>query len=235
MIFLKTVASMCFILILAAPVLRGEVLFREEFNSLENWKPLIFPKIPKHTKYDITRENGNGMLRAEANASASGIIYKRTFDIYRYPVARWRWKITNVYRKGDAKTKAGDDYPIRIYIAFKYDPARATGWMRATYGAVKLIYGEYPPHSSLNYIWSSRAHPERFLTSPYTERAKMVLVEKGDARAGRWVEERVNVLADYRAAFGADPPSEAGIAIMADADNTGESAVSFVDFIEVGE
>jgi hypothetical protein len=59
-------------------------------------------------------------------------------------------------------------------------------------------------------------------------------VDKGSARAGRWVEERVNVLADYRAAFGADPPSGAGIAIMADADNTGESAVSFVDFIEVG-
>jgi len=222
------------IVLLAAGSIAGEVLFREEFNSLAEWKPLLFPKIPRHTRYDIIRGNGDGILRARADASASAVIFKKTFDVYRYPLARWRWKITDVYGKGDAKTKSGDDYPIRVYIIFRYDPNRSAGWMRAKYGAAKLIYGEYPPHSSLNYIWANREHPERVLTSTYTDRAKMILVEKGPSRRGRWVEERVNILADYRAAFGTDPPAEAGLAIMADADNTGESTVSFVDFIEVG-
>jgi hypothetical protein len=44
--------------------------------------------------------------------------------------------------------------------------------------------------------------------------------------------ESVNIHKDYRAAFGEDPPKEARLAIMSDADNTGESAVGFVDFIE---
>ena len=40
-------------------------------------------------------------------------------------------------------------------------------------------------------------------------------------------------LEDYRRAFGEDPPAEASLAIMNDSDDTGQSAVSFVEFIEV--
>ena len=223
------------ILIALATTLPGETLFREDFTSLANWKPLTFPKIPKHTKYDILTEDGVSLLRARADASASGIIYKKTFNVYTHPIAEWKWKISNVYQKGNAETKAGDDYPIRVYIVFKYDSRKATSWMRAKYGAAKLIYGEYPPHSSLNYIWANRLHRARILTSAYTDRAKMVLLQKGPALAGQWVNERVNILSDYRAAFGSNPPEEAGIAIMSDADNTGERAEVFMDFIQVGK
>jgi hypothetical protein len=34
-------------------------------------------------------------------------------------------------------------------------------------------------------------------------------------------------------AFGEDPPSVANLAIMNDSDNTGESAVSYIDYIEI--
>lgn len=38
---------------------------------------------------------------------------------------------------------------------------------------------------------------------------------------------------DYRAAFGRAPPAEASVAIMSDADNTGQSATAYVDDIVV--
>ena len=69
--------------------------------------------------------------------------------------------------------------------------------------------------------------------SPYTEKARMVILEKGKERVGQWVEESVNVLEDYRKAFGKDPPAIAGLAVMSDTDNTGGSAVAYLDFIEV--
>jgi hypothetical protein len=47
------------------------------------------------------------------------------------------------------------------------------------------------------------------------------------------VEEEANILEDYTKAFGAAPPAIASIAIMNDSDNTGESSVSYVDYIEV--
>jgi hypothetical protein len=61
----------------------------------------------------------------------------------------------------------------------------------------------------------------------------MVLKEKGTAKVGQWVEEEADVLADYRKAFGKDPPRAASLAVMNDSDNTGERSVSFIDWIEI--
>jgi hypothetical protein len=116
---------------------------------------------------------------------------------------------------------------------FQYDPARATTGERLVYNATRLIYGKYPPHSTLNYVWTGRHIPERFIVSPYTDKARMVVLERGKERLGRWVEESVNVLEDYRRAFGKEPPALAGIAVMSDTDNTGATAEAYVDFIEI--
>ncbi len=224
------------LLILAAAPLRAaeeSVLFREDFHNLENWRPLFFPKIPKHSVYTVEAQADRHYLRAESDASASALVYKKEFHVYDYPLIRWRWKVDNVYRKGDIHIKAGDDYPIRVYVVFKYNPERASFFEKLTYESAKLFYGEYPPHSSLNYVWASKPYPERILTSPYTDRAKMVLLEQGGEKVGAWVAEEVNVVEDYERAFGTKPPTTASLAIMSDSDNTGESAVSYLEFIEV--
>jgi len=223
------------LVLVAVPVRAGEekVLFREDFRALENWRPLFFPKIPKHSVYTVETQGDQHYLRAESSGSASGLVYKKEFNVYDYPRIRWRWKVDRVYLKGDIHTKAGDDYPIRVYVVFKYDPEQASLLEKLTYQSAKLFYGEYPPHSSLNYVWASKPYPERILTSPYTERAKMVLLEQGGDKVGTWVVEEVNVVEDYRRAFGTKPPPTASLAIMSDSDNTGESAVSYVEFIEV--
>ena len=207
--------------------------FREDFNTLENWKPQTFPKIPRHSIYSIQNEGGTNVLMARADRSASGIIYNRSFNIYKTPMIKWKWKVSNIYQAGDEKKKAGDDYPLRIYVIFKYDPEKAGVWEQAQYKALKLFYGEYPPHSSLNYIWANKKYTDRILPNPYTAKTQMILQQKGPECVGQWIEERVNALEDYRKAFGVDPPAEARLAIMGDADNTGEKAAGFVDFIEV--
>jgi hypothetical protein len=219
----------------AAPVGTAEenVLFREDFHDLENWRPLFFPKIPKHTIYTEETEGDRHYLRAESRASASALVYKKEFNVYDYPLIRWRWKVHNVYRNWDGRTKRGDDYPIRVYILFRYDPDRASFVDKVKYSAAKLIYGEYPPYSTLNYVWASKPDSESVITSPYTGQAKLILLEKGEENVGKWVVEEVNVIEDYQKAFGVKPPATASLAIMNDSDNTGESAVSYLDFIEV--
>jgi hypothetical protein len=211
----------------------GAVLFREEFVDLANWEPFSFPKIKKHSVYTIAQENGRRFLKAESDASASAMVYKASFNVYEYPRARWRWKVGNIYTKGNARTKAGDDYPMRVYVMFEYDPEKAGAFEKMKYGIAKSLYGAYPPHSSLSYVWASREETERIIESPFTDRAKMVLLEQGAAHVAEWRDEEVNMVEDYEKAFGAKPPLRARIAIMNDSDNTGERAVSFLEFIEV--
>lgn len=232
----RTLIFLTTIMILIAPPLHAGMMeqgFREDFATLNHWKPLTFPKIPRHTVYRIEKEDSKNILAAEANASASGIIYTKSFNIFKTPIIKWNWKVSNIYQAGDEKKKSGDDYPLRIYIVFKYDPQKAGVFERAQYAAAKLIYGDYPPHSSLNYIWANKKYPEKILPNTYTAKAQMILLQKGPDRAGQWIDERVNALEDYRKAFGMDPPVEASIAIMSDADNTKEKATGYIEYIEV--
>lgn len=226
-------ALCCFTPLLYSYAQDNQVLFREDFHDIANWKPLHFPKIKKHTLYTIEPNGDERYLKTVSDASASGLIYKNEFNVYEFPNIRWRWRVENIYKKADIRTKEGDDYPIRIYIAFKYDPEKASLSEKIKYNAAKLLYGEYPPYSSLNYVWSSKEDTERMIVSPYTERSKMILLQKGSANAGKWKVENVNIINDYKSAFGKDPPAAATIAIMNDSDNTGEKAISYLDYIEV--
>lgn len=230
------------LLILIWVILAGEtvvhagpnVLFRINFDSLTGWEPLNFPKIKAHSKYSLVKEGDKSVLKAESHASASAIVYRRTFNIYENPQLCWRWKVAQFSNSSNPKEKAGDDYPIRVYVMFAYDPAKASLKDRLLYNASKIIYGKYPPHSTLNYVWTGAQVPDRFIRSPYTDKACMVVLERGKEKAGQWVEESVNVLEDYRQAFGMEPPAIAGIAVMSDSDNTGTDAEAYLEFIEVG-
>jgi hypothetical protein len=44
---------------------------------------------------------------------------------------------------------------------------------------------------------------------------------------GEWVTVTRDLVADYRQAFGEEPPAIVGVAIMTDADNTGEQATAW--------
>jgi hypothetical protein len=210
-----------------------QILFREDFASLENWRPLFFPNVHKHTTYDIDGKDGERYLRAESNGSASALVYREEFNVYDFPCVRWRWKADNVYQKGDPGRKSGDDYPIRVQIVFKYDPEKAERLKRIEYGLAKKIYGEYPPHSTLSYVWANHEGQKRIITSPFSNSIRVIALEKGGRKLGIWCEEEIDILKDYREAFGAEPPPIAGIVIMNDSDNTGEKSVSYLKAVEV--
>jgi hypothetical protein len=209
------------------------ILFHEEFRDFDNWRFFHFPKIKKHTQYTIVQEGNKTYLRAKSSASASAIIYKKEFNVYEYPRMKWKWKIENVYTKGNVKEKSGDDYPMRVYVIFRYDPEKASFGQRIKYGIAKKIYGEYPPHSTLNYIWANRKDEKGIATNTFANEAKMIILESGPDNAGKWLEENIHIVEDYRKAFGTDPPAMASIAVMNESDNTGESSVSYLEYIEV--
>jgi hypothetical protein len=123
--------------------------------------------------------------------------------------------------------KQSDDYAARVYVAFKYDPARVSIWNRVKYGVIKMLYGEYPPHAGINYVWATREPVGASAWNAYTDRVRMIVVHSGPEDVGRWVTESRNVLDDYRAAFNEEPPPIAGVAIMTDGDNTGERATAW--------
>ena len=210
-----------------------EFVVDENFQNLSDWAPVVFPEIDRHSQYHVEQTGDGHVLVATSNNSASGIRYIREFNVATYPLVSWRWKVENIYAGGDLTSKSGDDAPMRVYLMFKYDPEKASLAERVMYGLAKIFYGEYPPHSSLGYVWSNKQHGENILTSPYTEKVKLIIVESGEAGVGQWRSEQVNIVEDYARAFGTLPPATAAIAIMNDSDNTGESSTAYLEYIRV--
>lgn len=193
----------------------------------EDWQPLTFRRIERLTRYELVLDGGTPVVRATSEASASGLVRKLSADPIEHGILEWRWKIARPLESGDVTSKSGDDYAARIYVAFEGDPARLSLWERALYLALELWYGEAPPLAALSYVWDARAPVGTIVPNPYTSRVRMIVVESGGANAGRWIEERRDLAADFRAAFADDPPRISGVAIMTDTDDTGESAIAW--------
>ena len=193
----------------------------------DSWKPLTFHKIDEHTEYSLVEDDGTVVIKAVSRGSSSGLTREVTIDPKLYPIVEWRWKIENVLQKGDVTTKEGDDYPARLYITFAYDESKIDFLDQVQYELARVLHGQYPPTGAITYIWESRSPIGTIVPNPYTDRVKMIVIESGEAKVGQWVAESRNLYEDYRKAFGDNPPSISGVAVMTDTDNTQESAVAY--------
>ncbi len=158
------------------------------------------------TSYQTATEDEVPCLKAEAGNSASGLFYEIKYDPKKYPVISWKWKVDNIVEKGDARTKAGDDYAARIYVVF---PSLFFWRTRA-----------------INYIWANKLPAGEALFSSYTSNDIMIAVDSGSANTGKWREYRRNIHEDYLRYFGSPPGNVGAIAIMTDTDNTGGNATA---------
>ncbi|MCZ4287064.1 DUF3047 domain-containing protein [Marinobacter sp. NP-6] len=197
-------------------------------TSLEDgWEPMEFPKIDRHSRYQLTDDNGEQVVKATTDNSASGLIARVSVEPGDSLILRWRWKVSNVYQQGNARKKEGDDYPARIYVAFEFEPDEAGFFERAKRKTVEVVFGEELPGNALNYIWANRLPVGEIIANPFTDTTMMVAVNSGTTNTGEWVTVERDIVADYRKAFGREPPKLVGVAIMSDSDNTGASATAW--------
>jgi hypothetical protein len=159
------------------------------------------------TRYEVVREDGQLCIKATSEASASALYYEIEFDPRDYPFLAWRWKVSNILAKGDELNKEGDDYAARVYVVFP----------SALFWRTKAI----------NYIWANKLPAGQAVPNPFTSNACMIAVQSGPSLVGQWLEEKRDLLEDYRKCFGEDPGKAGAVAIMTDTDNTGEQAVAW--------
>lgn len=202
-------------------------------SSLDAWKPLTFPWVPRHSTYAVERASGEYIIRIRSDDSASGLEYRRDFSTYQTPVLEWSWKVENVLVNGNAATRSGDDYAARVYVMFPYDNASLTPFQRIQNQFLKDLLGYYPPSAILNYVWANRVHARNPIRNAYSSQGVMFFANSGTAHLGEWRTHRVNIVEDYRMVFHRDPPGSFTLAIMGDSDNTHGKTEAFVRDIRV--
>lgn len=203
----------------------------------EGWKPLTFKKVPRLTQYELVLDSDGVVVKATSERSASGLTKEVKIDPAVFPIVRWHWKVENLLEHSDVNHKGGDDYPARLYVTFEYDPQKVSFANKLKFKAGQALFGDIPI-AALNYIWDTHARIGTVVDNAYTDFAKMIVVESGPAKVGKWVQETRNLYDDYKRAFGEEPPLINGIAIMTDTDNTNERAIAYygdIQFMRAGE
>lgn len=190
------------------------------------WKAMSLPR-RRAAEVSLVTDAGVTVLRVRAeDAFGTAAI---TFD-REAGVISWRWKVDRVLDAARFGTKEGDDFAARVYVSFELPPEQLTFEERARLELARLLYGDVPS-AAICYVWDNRAAPATSIWSPWAERVRLIVLRSGSGEAGRWVEERRDVAADFRAAFGREPPRLSGIAAGSDTDQTHEPVTAwFGDF-----
>ena len=195
------------------------------------WKVEQLNKDIPPTSYKAREWDGVQAIEAHAVKSMALLARSLEVDLARTPILCWRWRIDAPLKRADMKTKAGDDYAARVYLSFTVPPESLGLGTRMALGLARSMRGNSVPDAAVNYIWDNRHDIGTWQANAYTERARMLVLRSGATDAGRWVDERRDVSADFLKAFGHAPAKLTGLAIASDTDNTGEEAhAGFADF-----
>ena len=174
-------------------------------GDIAGWEEKVFKG---ETSYETVRHDGRTVVRATSRGTASGLYLRRRIDLDKTPILRWSWRVDATLGDIDERTRAGDDYSARVYV-IRSHPV--------------LLWRT----RAVNYVWASTMAAGETWPNAYTDSSRHVAVRSGDAFAGRWVEERRDVRADFRELFGESVRYVDAVAIMTDTDNTGGRAVAY--------
>lgn len=206
--------------------------FTSDFHSLEGWRLVNFKEELDPTEFVPTEIAGRQLLRVVAEGTASMLIREEPINVYETPYVSWNWNLISPLENANLLNIFSEDTPIRILVTFRDELENLPWWLRAWARRQLEKHGELPPTSALNYVWSTNDHGDEPFKSMWSRRIQFIVKNSGDDEMGSWQEHRVNVIEDYRRAMGEDPPAEAFIAVMSDADNTGEYAEAWVEYVQ---
>lgn len=190
------------------------------------WTPLLWPG-KLNVPFVATRYQGRPALRVNADKSMSILRQRLTDAPQRAGQIEFSWLVDGMFQQADIGAAGQDDAPVRVVLAFDGDRSRLSARTRMQSELSRTLLGEEMPYATLTYVWCNSRPVGTVLVSPRTDRVRKIVVESGADNVGQWREYRRDIAEDYRRAFGEEPGPLIGVALMTDADNTGEKITAW--------
>lgn len=192
----------------------------------DGWNVTTLPDIDP-TRFTLIEDDGRTVVRADAAGTAASLTRSVAWDAAEQPWLNWRWRIDQVVKRSDIATKQGDDFAARLYVFFDFPLDRLSLVERTKLRVARWLYGDRIPAAALCYVWANGEPVGTTAWNAYTSRVRMIVLRNASDAVGSWVDERRDLAADFRAAFGDVAPRVTGLAVAADTDQTGESVMAW--------
>ncbi len=175
-------------------------------TGLVGWEEKSFKG---NTSYQVIELKGMKVLRADSQASASGLYKTQQINLKETPYLNWGWRIENRIDSGDETTKSGDDYAARVYLII------GGGW-------------QFWKTRAVSYVWANAAVKGSVWDNAFAEKSvKMFALRSADDTTKKWLTEKRNVYEDLEKVFGEEINTIDAIAIMTDTDNSKSRARAY--------
>lgn len=192
----------------------------------KEFRVISVPKIAAN-QFSLVSDEGRTVLRVDSNKSAGSLGLPLTTSATSTAQLEWRWKISRVIESADMNTKAGDDFAARVYVFFDVPMDALSFADRTKLRLARMMAGPDVPTAALCYVWDNNHRVGRAQWSPYSNRARVIVLQSGAAQVGSWIAQSRDIAADFREAFGFDAPAVTGVAVGNDTDNTGERVTTW--------
>lgn len=198
------------------------------------WEPISIP-YRRAAEISLVREEERTVLRVHSDGAFGSAAHRFHADPARTPLLSWRWKIDRVVQSGNLEVRDREDFAARVYVSFDLPAEELSLYTRTKLAVARTFFGEVPA-AAICYVWDNRHAPGTSAWSPHYDHVRIIVLRSGNALAGQWVEERRDVDADFRAAFGerhrGPTPPIAAVIAGNDTDQTHERATAwFGDFV----
>lgn len=163
-------------------------------NFPKRWRTWPLQRSAAEKVYSVVEEGGAKFIKAYDDHDASQQIFLN-FDwkADEKPNLSWRWRATELPAGARESDDATNDSACGVYV----------------------VVGRYDGHA-IKYVWSSSL-PAGAIVTRRDGKLKIKVLDSGAAKKGKWVNQKVNVVADYEALFGRKlDKNPSGIAMLTD-------------------
>jgi len=155
--------------------------------------------------YRVAEESSLRFLRATVKGLGVQAAKEYEWDLGAYPMLVWSWRPLEFPKGADERNSKTNDSVLAVYLLVPYSRVRGP--------------------KAVKYIWSEKVPVGTRLDSNMGLTQVRVLRSGAPEKKGEFVDERVNVLEDYKKYFNEkETPKPAGIAVLTDSDDTNSSA-----------
>jgi len=190
------------------------------------WQEFTFDGLPANRFVGYE----DGALEILGQSSVSALYHAIEALDDKMPCLAWRWRVDESGPPSDLRNPERDDRAVAVYVTYPYDAARASLWESLVRVFVEIARGEEAPGRVLSYAWGGLGERGEAQPSPFLGAAgEIVLLRPGDEQPnGVWLDECVDIGADYRRAFGDLATQPSHVAVIADSDGGGTRTHAFV-------
>ena len=166
------------------------------------WAPLLGRDYTAESR--VVESPGGKALYVKSVRSGFIVGTKRDVDVSVYRNVSWSWKAETLPRGASFKRRGTNDQALQLLFGFE---------------GGKVV----------GYIWDSTGRAGASGSGlAWREDVRVIVVEAGPSKVGRWITENRNLHEDFRRLFDRDPPTLKGVAVQSNSQHTRSAGAGYV-------